>query len=438
VTHHAARVLYHDLFTNGIVYLDVGMNLHTLPADLLPYAGLFGSLLLEMGTEAEDFVKLTQRIGRTTGGISPTTLTATVRGTDGAAAWTFLRGKATVDRFGALLDILRDVLLTVRLDNKPRLMQMVLEKKAKEEAGLVPMGHRVVATRLRAKLDPGYWAAEQVGGLDYLLFLRRLIKEIEQDWPAVLAKLEQVRSLLVNREMMLCNVTVDGEAWVDVEPRLADFLASLPAQAVETVTWHRDDAAGPEALTLPAAVNYVGKGANLFDLGYRCHGSTEVITHYLRSTWLWERVRVQGGAYGGFSLFDPHGGAFAFVSYRDPNLLRTLDIYDQTAGFLRDLDLSHDELVKSMIGAIGTIDAYQLPDAKGYSAMSRYLINYSDVERQQYRTELLHTTVDDFRAFAEVLARVADAGDVVVLGSASSIETAADERGLDFTLTKVL
>lgn len=436
--HHDARVLFHDIFTNGIVYLDVGLNLHTLPASLLPYAKLFGAALLEMGTETEDFVKLTRRIGRTTGGISPTTFTSTVRGTGEATAWTFLRGKATVDQFDALLDVLRDVLLTVRLDNQARFMQMLLERKAKEEAGLVPMGHRLVATRLRARFDPGYWAAEQVGGLTYLFFLRKLIQEVEADWPSVLAKLEQVRSLLVNRATMLCNVTVDAAAWGNLEPQLDNFLATLPGEAGNLQTWDRGAAQGPEAMTLPAAVNYVGKGANLFDLGYQRDGSTEVVTHYLRSTWLWERVRIQGGAYGAFNLFDPHGGAFAFLSYRDPNLLRTLDAYDQTADFLRHLDLSQDELVKGIIGAIGTIDAYQMPDAKGYSAMARFLINYSADARQQYRTELLNATVEDFRAFADVLARVAEAGDIVVLGSPSTITDAEEERALNFVTTKIL
>ena len=89
-----------------------------------------------------------------------------------------------------------------------------------------------------------------------------------------------------------------------------------------------------EALTIPAQVNYVGKGANLYKLGYEPHGSVSVINNYLGTTWLWEKVRVQGGAYGGFSAFDTHSGTFTFLSYRDPNLLATLDTYDKTVDFL--------------------------------------------------------------------------------------------------------
>lgn len=439
--YHGAPLLYHDLFTNGIVYVDVGLNLRALPQQLLPYAALFNSALLELGTESEDFVKLTQRIGRTTGGISPTIFTSTVRRTGEAAAYSILRGKAVVDQVDELLAILRDILLTVKLDNRARFTQMLLEKKAREEAGLVPMGHRVVASRLRAKFSPGYWAGEQTGGLAYLFFLRRLIDEVENDWPAVLEKLERVRELLVDRRAMIFNVTLDAENWAGIESQVTDFVAGLPertTQAGETSAWASVLDRDPEALTLPANVNYVAKGAGLFDLGYERDGATEVISHYLRSTWLWERVRVQGGAYGGFCLFDQHSGAFGFVSYRDPNLLRTLDVYDQTANFLRDLDLSQEELVKSIIGAIGNIDAYQLPDAKGYSALARYLIGYSNEARQAYRTELLNTTVEDFRAFADVVERVAESGAVVVLGSPAAVEAAEAERELNFDVKKVL
>jgi hypothetical protein len=437
-SHHEVQVLYHDLFTNGIVYLDLGLNLRALPQELLPYTELFLSALLEIGTEFEDFVKLTQRIGRQTGGISPSTFTSTVRGSRSTAAWAFLRSKALVAQVPDLLAILHDVLLAVKLDNQPRFMQMLLERKAQEEAGLVPGGHRVAASRLRAKFGESHWVAEQIGGVSYLFTLRKLVDEVGTDWPAVLEKLELVRSLLINRTTMLCNVTVDAEAWAGIEPQLDAFLGSLPNGDISVATWTPTYNLAPEGLTLPANVNYVSKGANLFDLGYKRHGSAEVISHYLRSTWLWERVRVQGGAYGGFCIFDSHSGTFGYVSYRDPNLQQTLDIYDQTAAFLETLVLPREELVKGIIGSIGNIDAYQLPDAKGFSAMARVLIGYTDEARQQYRTELLNTTTEDFRAFAAVARRVAEFGSVVVVGSPAAIQAAEESRGIGFEITKLM
>ncbi|MDX1520879.1 MAG: peptidase M16, partial [Anaerolineae bacterium] len=194
-----------------------------------------------------------------------------------------------------------------------------------------------------------------------------------------------------------------------------------------------------EGLTLPAQVNYVGNAANLYDLGYTLHGSVSVINNFIRTGYLWDRVRVQGGAYGCFCAFDSDSGIYSYYSYRDPNLLKTLDIYDQTGKFLRELDLSQAELTKSIIGAIGRLDAYQLPDAKGYSSMYRYLVGLTDEVRQQRREEVLSTTAADFRAFGEVLSRMNDAGHVVVLGSQEAIEAANAEKGGDWlAVQKVL
>jgi hypothetical protein len=433
-----STILYHDLFTNGIVYLDIGFNLHTLPQDLLPYVPLFGQALVKIGTETEDFVKLSQRIGRKTGGIWPATFTSAVKGAQEGAAWLFMRGKATVEQADDLLDILRDILLTVKLDNPERFRQMILESKARKEANLVPRGHQVVNTRLKSHFDEASWAAEQMDGVNSLFFVRQLVEQVENDWPAVLEKLEELRRILLNRDTMLCNVTLDEANWIQFRPKLVSFIDALPAAPAEFAQWSPEHSPAFEGLTIPAQVNYVAKGANLYEHGYQLHGSISVITNYVGMTWMWERVRVQGGAYGGFCLFDQRSGVWGFLSYRDPNLIGTLENYDGTSQFLRQLDLSEEELTKSIIGAIGRIDAYQLPDAKGYTSMVRYLLNESDEERQRFREEVLSTTVADFNAFAEVLERVNESGLVVAMGSQEAIEQ-ANEAGRDrLDLLKVL
>lgn len=433
-----AKVLYHDLFTNGIIYLDVGLNLHLLPTDLLPYVALFGRALLEMGTSSEDFVQLTQRIGRTSGGLWAQNLTSVVRGSQQAATWMFLRAKTTPAKANDLLAIVRDVLLDVNLDNQERFRQIVLEEKAAQEGRLVPGGHAVVNTRLRANFNEADWAAEQIGGLSYLFFLRQLAQAVDADWPGVRSALEQIRLTLVNRSTMLCNVTTDAEHWQAFSPQLSDFLATLPTTAAAAERWLLSQGPRFEGLTIPAQVNYVGKGADIYKLGYKPKGAASVIAKYLRTTWLWEKVRVQGGAYGGFSVFDQRSGGFTFLSYRDPNLAATLDVYDQTSTFLRELELSPLELERSIIGTIGDVDAYQLPDAKGYSSMVRYLVGDTDEIRQRIREEILATTASDFKLFADALDQVADRGLVVVLGSQSAIEAANTDRPGWLDVTKVL
>ncbi|MFZ2357933.1 MAG: insulinase family protein [Anaerolineae bacterium] len=432
-----ARLLTHDLFTNGILYLDLGFDLRSLPQRLLPYGELFGRLLLSMGTEREDYVKLSQRIGRETGGIYRTAHLATTRGGD-ATTHLILRGKATLDKQEALLDILRDVLLTARLDNPERLRQIVLEEKAGQEASLIPGGHGVVFRRLRARFTKADWAAEQMGGVAYLFFLRELIQRMEQDWPAVLADLEAVRAALIRRAGLLVNVTVDQASFDAFQPRLAEFIAALPAGVAAAAGWQSTPVATPEGLTLPAQVNYVGKGANLYRLGYELHGSTLVAVKFLDNTWLWDRVRVQGGAYGGMCLFDSLSGVLAYLSYRDPNLLGTLQTYDASAHYLRTVELTQADVDKIIIGVIGQMDSYQLPDAKGYTALVRSLNGDTDAIRQRLRDQVLAATVADVRALADLLEQVAQQGAVVVLGSEQAIAAANLTLDAPLSLTKVM
>lgn len=425
---NGADILYHDLFTNGIVYLEVGFNAHVLPADLLPYVKLFGQTLTQIGTETEDFVKLQQRIGRKTGGIHPSTFMAAKKEADDAALWLFLSGKSTVAQVDDMLAIIRDVFLTVKLDNQERFKQMVLRSKAGIESSLIPSGHSVVNRRIGSYFSESGWLAEKTGGIEYLFFLRQLAEDVENDWPAVLAKLEAVRSHLVNRNAMLCNVTLDAENWAIVEPKLRAFTTNFPAKDVHVQSWDWKRPLIAEGLTIPAQVNYVAKGANLYELGYQRHGSITPVTNYLRTTYLWEKIRVQGGAYGGLLSFNSTTGVFSFLSYRDPNLLKTVQNYDGAGEFLRR-DINEDELVKSIIGAISGMDGYQLPDAKGYSSMTRYLTNTTDEYRQQVRDEILGTTAADFKQLADVLDQLRDNGLVTVLGSGEAIAKANAEMG---------
>jgi hypothetical protein len=254
----------------------------------------------------------------------------------------------------------------------------------------------------------------------------------------VLAVLERIRKTLFDRGAMLCNVTAEGAHWSRLQPQLADFLGLLPHAATVPAPWRTADGPLCEGLTIPAKVNYVGKGADLYKLGAKPNGANLVIRRYLRTTWLWDKIRVQGGAYGGQCTLDRYSGGFTFVSYRDPNLLRTLDVYDRTAGFLRDTHLDEAELTRNIIGTIGEVDTYRLPDAKGFASMQRHLIGDSDEARQRMREEILSTTTADIRNFADAVAQVAAHGRVVVIGFAQAIEAANTERQGFLSVSKVM
>ncbi|MHC1727435.1 MAG: insulinase family protein [Syntrophobacteraceae bacterium] len=419
---------YHDLFTSGITYMDVGFNLQVLPQQYLSYAPIFGRALLEMGTELEDFVSLSQRISRKTGGIRPEVFTSAVNGGDEPATWLFLRGKSMAAQTGDLTGILAEVIGSARLYDRDRFRQIALAEKAKLERRMVPNGHQMVNQRIRAHFTQADWVRELTSGISYFHFLGGLIKQIDEDWDIVRSDLEQIRTLLARRSGMVFNVTADGKDLASIQPSLNSLLRTIPEGEAAINSWRPELFPEFEGITIPAQVNYVGKGANLYSNDYQFEGSSLVISGYLRSSWLWEKVRVLGGAYGGFCQFDRISGVFTFLSYRDPNLLKTVENFDGAAQFLRTADIGDDEVRKAVIGSIGDLDTYMLPDTKGLVSMLRYLTRDSEESRQKMREQVLATTSRDFRAFAEVLEGVNRDGIVKVLGSQGAIESALSER----------
>lgn len=418
-------LLVHDLFTQGIAYLDVGFNLKALPAPLLPLVPLWSRALLETGTAREDVVELTQRIGRTTGGIEPECYTSSLLHRPEAAAWVLLRGKALDERLPDLLAIIDDVLTSARLDNRERVRQLAAEEKAELESNLIPGGHRYVAMRLKARFNASDWIQEQLGGITYLQALRSLEQEIESDWSGVLARLRAIHDVLTRRGNMLVNLTADGRGRTRAESAIASFLARRPSGATPSAleTPARRPDAVMEGLTIPAQVHYVGKGINLHQHGHRVTGHDLVVNRYLRTAWLWDQVRVQGGAYGAFSMLDARSGQLTFTSYRDPNNRKTLAIYDRTADYLAHLAIDRAELDRAIIGAIGDMDTYLLPDAKGYIAMGRHLSSDNEDNRQRLREEILSTETSHFRAFGDKIRILADAGEAVIMGARDQLDT---------------
>ncbi|KAK9942150.1 hypothetical protein M0R45_007833 [Rubus argutus] len=347
---NGVKVLQHDLFTNDVLYTEVVFNMKSLKQELLPLVPLFCQSLLEMGTKDLSFVQLNQLIGRKTGGISVYPLTSSVRGKEDPCSHIIVRGKAMAGRADDLFHLINCILQEVQFTDQQRFKQFVSQSKARMENRLRGSGHGIAAARMDAKLNVAGWISEQMGGFSYLEFLQSL------------------------EEKNLANS----------EKFVGKFLDLLPNNSpLATTSWNARLPSANEAIVIPTQVNYVGKAANIYDTGYQLNGSAYVIHKYISNTWLWDRVRVSGGAYGGFCDFDSHSGVFSFLSYRDPNLLKTLDIYDGTGEFLRQLELDDETLTKAIIGTIGEVDSYQLPDAKGYSSLMRHLLGVSDEDNER-------------------------------------------------------
>ena len=410
-------VFVHELETSGIVYADVLLSLDAVPSALLPLLPLFGRALTEMGTRRRDYVALGLELAAHTGGLDAGPLFAGVRGERAPSAWLHVGGKATRDKADRFFALLTEILCEPCFEDPERFTRMALEERARMEQILIPSGHSLVAARLRARSSQAGHLAELTGGITYLQALRDLTDQLGRDPAPVLADLETLRRLILRRDHMLVNLTADEDLLAASLPLAGDLGAALPSVS-GLVPYARDVAVLPqgEVLRVPAQVNYVGKGANLFDLGYTWHGSAHVVARHMRMAWLWDQVRVQGGAYGVFCGLDRLTGAWTQVSYRDPNVAATLAAYDGAIGWLRALQPDERELGSAIVGAIGDLDAYLLPDAKGMASLVRRLSRDDEEERQRLREEILGTSVADFRRFADALDAAREKSAVVVLG----------------------
>jgi Zn-dependent M16 (insulinase) family peptidase len=243
-----------------------------------------------------------------------------------------------------------------------------------------------------------------------------LIKEAENEWPKLLAKLQAMNSLLLQKKAILINLSGDKETLKTVDPLADTFVQSLIKTAKEA---SHVDTKGPlvadamkgkpllrlseedEGFVVPTPVNYVVKGGGLFSQGEHISGTTDVVVRLISQSYMWDKVRVMGGAYGGGCSVSRHSGTFMCYSYRDPNLKHTLEIFDEVASYVEGLKLGDKEIEQLVIGAVGELDKPTSPASQGYLSMVKYLLNNKLESRQRKRDEMLATTAADFADFAK-------------------------------------
>jgi Zn-dependent M16 (insulinase) family peptidase len=265
-----------------------------------------------------------------------------------------------------------------------------------------------------------------------------MLESAEKDWPAMLARLERMRTNLLESSVVI-NLSGDQKTLTAVDGHVESFLRSLPAK---TQAKGKDPKAGPtigdamrgepklrlksedEGFVVPTQVNFVGKGGELYEQGTTVEGSASVVVRSLSNSYLWDTVRVMGGAYGCRCSLSAHSGTFACSSYRDPNLENTISTYDKLATHLEGLKLDNAAIEQLIIGAVGDLEKPVAPASRGYVSMLRYLTGDTPQIRQKRRDEMFATSPADFAHFAQKLRAESAKWHVSVFGSKTAFSKA--------------
>lgn len=314
---------------------------------------------------------------------------------------------------------------------------------------------------MKARYRVGGYIDEVMSGIAQLDTVRELLDQAENDWPSLLARLENMRSTILNgkicRDGMILDITGDKTVLENIQPSVDKILNDLPGQSdgekrpnlyVEEHPWIAPIKKlmselvpiTDEGFVLPTQVSYVGKSGLLYDEGEESNGSAQVVSKFLKTGYLWDHVRVMGGAYGGFCTFSPFSGFFSYLSYRDPNLAKTIDIYDAAGDAViaaaEQMKNDPEMLSQAIIGTVGEMDGSLGPDMKGFTAFQRWLVNESPSTRQRFRDQIIDTKAEDFEAFGERLKNLKEPS-IAVVSSQSGFE-AAEKDGNKFTLKTIL
>uniref|UniRef100_A0A7S2CTU1 Peptidase M16C associated domain-containing protein n=1 Tax=Haptolina brevifila TaxID=156173 RepID=A0A7S2CTU1_9EUKA len=437
------KQLTHPLPSAGVVYADILLDMSSVPLEDLPLVRFLSELLDEVGTSEMSAVAMQRRIGARTGGIStamifeqPTGVGGTVADPLDSVAYLAIRGKATKEKAQDLFDLSHALLADANLaGGQAKAIEMLRETQSNLESAFISSGNSFAGARLAARNSLVGYIGELTQGVTYYGHVKSMLAMAKDDWPSLLAGLERVRSTLLTQKGMIINLTTDPDALEAVQPTVDAFVSRLPAEAAvrsDAPAWRDAVQLLPrvdEAYAITTQVHYVAAGAKLYEQGESMDGAMYAVSRFLSRGYLWDNVRVVGGAYGGGCSLNTNTGAISFSSYRDPNVQGTLDIYAKAAEVLAEGELTDEALEQAIVGAVGDLDSPMNAQQKGARALTHYLTGITTETRQKFRDDVIGTKRESFRLFAERL-RAAQLK-VCVFGSKEALEAANAARSAE-------
>ncbi|MBD3390542.1 MAG: hypothetical protein GF418_00860 [Chitinivibrionales bacterium] len=424
-----ADLYAHPIFTSGIAYLDMGFDILCVPDDLLRYFQLYAEIMTRCGAGEYSYEEMARRVSLNTGGIHCSDL-CSVRGDnhDTVVCSAVFHGKALHGRFDEMTGIFNDLLCEPHLNDTKLIRDTLLEMRNGFNAAVVGNGHVFAATNASSRLCRSRYLAEILGGISQLRFLNSLVKQ--NDMTSVASRLQALHDMVVDRGS--CFVSLTAESPSRFIPRIEQTILRLPLQVrpdAESRPLTEQGRPG-RGIEISSSVNFVAKAWKLDGVAPDEVGTLMLMAKYLSTGFLWEKVRVEGGAYGGKAFATSAHPAFACASYRDPNLLATLDNFEKGLAHMAD-GLPGDEIDQSIIGTVGIIDSPKTPHRKGLSETVALVCGRSREYRQAVRDAVLSATSESLARKARELIEIPETA-ITVLGSRDALDTADKEEKMLF------
>lgn len=419
-------ILFHPMFTSHIGYVNLYFATTSVPQTLLPYLALLANVLTKVSTEKYPYEELSNEINIHTGGIHFSVETFTQKENNVEYDPRFLiRSKALIKRLPTLFDLLSEITSSTRFDEKQRIKETLQETKSRLEMFIFQSGHFVTTNRLSSYFSPSGWFSEHTSGLSYYQFIAGLEKNFDEQFDQISQNLKEAAKIVFNRNNLLVSFTAQESDYNTFEQLVPTVFDRLESAITAPASYDYKFEAENEGLLTPGKVQYVAKGYNFISKGFKYSGNLQVLKTVISLDYLWNRIRVQGGAYGSFSSFARNGNVF-MSSYRDPNLKETLSAFDEAESYLRQFQADERQMTKYILGTISKLDAPLTPSMKGERAAAYYLSRLTYDELQKERDEIIAATEKDIRNAADLVAQVMNQNYYCVLGNESKIKEHKD------------
>ncbi len=418
-------IMYHNLITNKIAYFGLYFDTKNLDTDELSYLNILGKLIVNSGTKSSTYPDLAKKISTYTGGINIKFKTIENIKSKINKSLFALRTKIIIDRHKELGEILVELLTESHFDDYERIRELLKNEKVKMEQQLMNKSHIFVIRRLSAYISESGKEDEVVNGIDYYNTVKKAIKEFDENPKGFVKKLKTIKSKILLKDNLYVNITVDPEYKDDAISVVNKISDALPQNSVTTKPQKQPIRFNPnEALSSSSQVQYVGIGTNIYEKGVTYSGSFEVLMNYLDNSYLWDRVRVLGGAYGCFTVFHRDSGYFSIVSYRDPNLKETYKVYEDLSKHLSELKLDDGDFSNLIISSAN--DPLLSPATKAKKAFINYLTGFAYEDELRIKKEILKSKLDDVKSFSGFFKRLSTEGYRCAYGGESKIKQHKD------------